>query len=91
MRFSSPPSRPQIYGVSHNYRDMLQNGVSHRCAFAKLSTKGGYRMILGECALKSDMGYRSDSIAMSRDMGPLRDWMCPLLCFSLTQTKSLLD
>ena len=28
-------------------RDMLQNGVSHRCACVKLSTKGGYRTILG--------------------------------------------
>ena len=35
--------------IAHLSRDMLQNGVSHRCAFVKLSAKGGYRTILGEC------------------------------------------
>ena len=54
----------------------LQNGVSHRCACAKLSTKRGYCTILGECwppwKILHDMGYHSDSIAISRDMGPLR-------------------
>ena len=54
---------------------MLQNGVSHRCACVILSTKGGYRTILGECQppckVSRDMGYRSDSIAVSRDMRPL--------------------
>ena len=36
-------------GIAHLSRDTLQNGVSHRCASVKLSTKGGYRTILGEC------------------------------------------
>ena len=36
-------------GIAQLSRDILQNGVSHRCAFVKLSTKGGYRTILGEC------------------------------------------
>ena len=30
-------------------RDMLQNGVPHRCACVELSTKRGYSTILGEC------------------------------------------
>ena len=29
--------------------DILQNGVSHRCAYVKLSTTGGSRIMLGEC------------------------------------------
>ena len=36
-------------GIAQLSRDMSQNGVSHRCAFVKLSSKGGYRTILGEC------------------------------------------
>ena len=56
---------------------MLQNGVSHRCACVKLSTKGGgIAPFRGSANLPEkvsrDMGYRSDSIAVSRDMGPLR-------------------
>ena len=58
---------------------MLQNGVSHRCACVKLSTKAGYRTILGSADLPEkvsrDTGYRSDSIAISRDMGPLSSGM----------------
>ena len=39
----------------------------------KLSAKGGYRTIWGSAEKVSrDMGYRSDSIAISRDMGSLR-------------------
>ena len=30
-------------------RNTLQNGVSHKCACVKLSTKGEYRTILGGC------------------------------------------
>ena len=55
---------------------MLQNGVSHRCASLKLSIKGGYRTIWASAKLSQkisrDMGYHSDSIAVSRDTGPLR-------------------
>ena len=36
-------------GIAQLLRDMLQNGVSHRCAYVKLSTKGVYRTILVEC------------------------------------------
>ena len=54
---------------------MLQNGVSHRCACVKLSTKGGIAPFRGSAKLPEkvscDMGYYSDSIAISRDMGPL--------------------
>ena len=54
---------------------MLQNGVSHRCACVKLSTKGGIAPLWGSAKfpekVSRDMGYRSDSIAISRDMGPL--------------------
>ena len=58
---------------------MLQNGISHRCACVKLSTKGWVSHHFGGvlASLKkvsSDMGYRSDSIAIWRDMGPLRRW-----------------
>ena len=57
-------------------------GVSHRCVCVKLSTKGGIAPFLGSANLpykvSRDMGYRSDSIAVSRDMGPLS--MTPLVC-----------
>ena len=36
-------------GIAPFSRDTLQNGVSHRCACVKLSTKGRYRTILGDC------------------------------------------
>ena len=32
---------PILWGITQLSRDMLQNGVSHRCACVKLSTKGG--------------------------------------------------
>ena len=35
-------------GIAYLSRDMLQNGVSHRCACV-LSTMGEYRTILGSC------------------------------------------
>ena len=36
------------WGIAQVSRDMLQNGVSDRCACVKLSTKGGgYRTIFG--------------------------------------------
>ena len=65
--------RAWFYGVSHNYpHDMLQNGVSHRCACAKLSAKGGgggiapfLRSAGFPEKASCDMGYRSDSIAIS--------------------------
>ena len=54
---------------------MLQNGVSHRCACVKLGTKGGIAPFWGNAnfplKVSRDMGYRSDSIAVSRDTGPL--------------------
>ena len=54
---------------------MLQNGASHRCAFVKLSTRGVSHHFWGASNLpgnvSSDMGYPSNSIAISRDMGPL--------------------
>ena len=58
-------------------RDTLQNGVSHRCACVKLSTKGGVSYHFGGVLtslekVSRDVGYRSDSTAISRDMGPLR-------------------
>ena len=36
-------------GITHLSRDMVQKGVSHRCACVKLSTNGGYRTMLGGC------------------------------------------
>ena len=55
---------------------MLQNGVSHKCACVELSAKGRYRTNFGRCANlpkkgSCDLGYRSDTIAISRDTGPL--------------------
>ena len=64
-------------GGSHNYRAIIvQNGVSHRCACVKLSTKGGVSHHFGGVLTslkkyRAIWGYRSDSIAVSRDMGPL--------------------
>ena len=53
---------------------MLQNGVSHRCACVKRSAKGGIAPFWGRANLLRryrDMGYRNDSIALSRDKRPL--------------------
>ena len=68
-----------FYGVFlHNYRAIrCKNGVSRRCVCVKLSTNGGYCTILGKrydlpSNVSHDMGCRSDSIAVSRDMGPLQ-------------------
>ena len=41
--------RACFYGYPAISRDMLQNGVSHSCACVKLSAKGGYHTILGDC------------------------------------------
>ena len=38
-----------LKGITQLSCDMLQNGVSHRCACVRLSTKPGYRTILGKC------------------------------------------
>ena len=55
---------------------MLQNGVSQRCACVELCAKGGIALFWGAAnlpeTLSLHMGSRSDSIAISRDMGPLR-------------------
>ena len=49
--------------------------VSQRCTCVKLSTRGGSTPFWGAANLPEnvshDMGYRSDGIAISRDMGPL--------------------
>ena len=66
-------------GIAHLSRDMLQNGVSHRCAAVCLcETKyqgRGIAPFWGSANLPQrvsrDMGYRSDSIAVLRDTGPL--------------------
>ena len=60
-------------------RDTFQNGVAHRCAFMKLSTRGGViAPFWGSANLSGkvsrSMGYRSDSIAILRNMGPLSGW-----------------
>ena len=61
--------------VLHNDRAICcKNGVSRRYAFVKLSAKGEYRTIFRGVltSLKKvsrDVGYRSDSIAVSRDIG----------------------
>ena len=41
--------RACFYRVSHNSRDMLQTGVSQRCACVKLVAKGGVSHHFGEC------------------------------------------
>ena len=69
----------------------LKNGVSHRCACVKLSTNRGYRTILGDCwpplKVSRDTGYRSDSIAISRDMGPLSPLPCPSFLYFFDKGK----
>ena len=67
------------WDITQLSRDTLQNGVSHRCACVKLSAKGGIAQFWGVLtslkkyrATSCHMGYRSDSIAVFRDMGPLR-------------------
>ena len=71
-------------GGSHNYRAICcKGGVLHRCTCVKLSTKGGYRTLLGAANLfrmivSRVMGHCRDSIAISRDMGPLsQEESCP--------------
>ena len=65
-----------LWGIAQLSRDMLHNGVSHRCACVKLSTKGRVShhpwgvANLPEKASR-DMRSRSDSIAISCGMGPL--------------------
>ena len=53
----------------------VAKGVLHRCACVKLSAKGGVTHPFGQLYLPEkasrDIGYRSDSIAISRDMGLL--------------------
>ena len=79
---------------------MLQNGISHRCACVKPSPRGGGvapfwgSATLPEKALREqrDMGYRSDSAVVSREMGPLRslfDSGYPLDIFSNTSVDFL--
>ena len=55
---------------------MLHNGVSHRCVCVSEVLRGGIAPSWGAANLPEkvsrDMGYRSDGIAISRDMGPLR-------------------
>ena len=64
------------WGIAQLSRDTLQNGVSHRCACVKLNTQGGIAPLWEGANLPQkvsrDMEYRSDSIAVSRDMAPLR-------------------
>ena len=57
-------------------RYVAQWGIAHM-RLCELSTKGGIARFWGSANLpeKHNIGYRSDSIAASRDMGPLR-WVC---------------
>ena len=49
-----------LWGIAQLLRDALQNGVSHRCACVKLSTKGGIAQIWGAVAnLASPNKYRA--------------------------------
>ena len=67
------------------YRTMIARyvaiwGISHRCACEMLSAKRGIAPFWGSANLPKtvsrDMGYRSDSIAMSHDMALLRPQFC---------------
>ena len=53
-------------------RYVAKKEVSHRCARVKLSTKGGIAPFWGDANLAEkvsrDVGYRSGSIAISRDI-----------------------
>ena len=64
-----------LWGIEQLSHHTLQKGVSHRCACAQLSIKegGGIAPFWGAPNLPQKvscaMGYRSDSIAISCDMG----------------------
>ena len=67
-------------GVSHIYRAILckmQGVYRNKCVCVRLGG-GGIAPFWGSAnpsklkEVSRDMGYRSDSIAISRDMGPLR-------------------
>ena len=65
------------WSIAQVSRDMLQNGVSHWYVCVKQGTKGGVSHPVGGIAgmaekVSRDRGYRSETIALSRDMGPLR-------------------
>ena len=53
---------------------MVKTWVLHKSVCVNLVRRGGYPTSLGSATLPAkvsrDMGYRSDSIATSRDMGP---------------------
>ena len=66
-------------GIAQLSRGALQNGVSHRCAFVKLSTKGGVLQKIGGTANLPYTVSRHVRVIWgltisrrnSRDMGPL--------------------
>ena len=71
-------------GVSHNYR-MICCKMGYRTDISGInkSTKGGIVIFFGELltSLKKvsrDTGYRSDSVAVLRDMGTTKSPRCAL-------------
>ena len=69
--------RACFYGVSHNYRAICcKMGYRTDVPMWNEVPRGGIAPFWGNANLPEkvsrDMGYRSDSIAVSRDMGPLR-------------------
>ena len=67
-----------FFGVSHNYlaRYVAKWGIAQMCLCETKYQGRGIAPYWGSANLPAkvsrDMGYRSDSIAVSRDMGPLR-------------------
>ena len=74
-------------GYRHNVsRDMLQNGVSQRCGLCETKYQGGVSHHFGGVGIslkkyRTIWGYRSDSIAVSRDVGRLscESWLAFLI------------
>ena len=65
-----------FYGVSYNYRATWCNmGIAQMCLCETKYQGGGIAPFWGSADLPEkvsfDMGYRSDGIAISPDMGPL--------------------
>ena len=69
-----------VGGIAQLSRDMLQNGVSYVCACVKLNTRGVRKFwgtgLFPEKVLRN-MVYRSDSLIIWRDLGPLSSCVVP--------------
>ena len=65
-------------GIAQLSRDMLQHGVSHRCAWEKLSAKGGHFLEIGNFPEK-----------VSRNIGVSQQWSRNIAQFGATKLGAL--